>query len=185
MGGPNAYLRCADTASPGPSANSGTMARPSETVGVVLPREHPACWMRSWEYTLQTRGSKHRPRMTSNFSQSAAFIWSLADLLRGDFKQSRYGRVILPFTILRRLECVLEARKAKVLEQVNKLKEEARDKYLLKAPGQSFYNTSPTLPGDLSRERIQSECGTTRGPCRARPIGAHPAISPTTASGRS
>ena len=42
--------------------------------------------------------------MTTNFSQTAAYIWSLADLLRGDFKQSQYGRVILPFTILRRLE---------------------------------------------------------------------------------
>jgi len=49
--------------------------------------------------------------MTANFSQIAANILSLADLLRGDFKQSQYGRVILPFTILRRLECVLEARK--------------------------------------------------------------------------
>ena len=53
--------------------------------------------------------------MTANFSQTAAYIWSLADLLRGDFKQSQYGRVILPFTILRRLECVLEISKPKVL----------------------------------------------------------------------
>ncbi len=59
--------------------------------------------------------------MTSNFSQTAAYIWSLADLLRGDFKQSQYGRVILPFTILRRLECVLEKTKPKVLDQVEKL----------------------------------------------------------------
>ena len=42
-----------------------------------------------------------------NFSQVAAFIWSVADLLRGDFKQLQYGRIILPFTLLRRLECVL------------------------------------------------------------------------------
>ncbi len=60
--------------------------------------------------------------MTHNFSQTAAYIWSLADLLRGDFKQSQYGRVILPFTILRRLERVLESSKPKVLEQVEKLK---------------------------------------------------------------
>ncbi|SFG29750.1 type I restriction-modification system subunit M N-terminal domain-containing protein [Neptunomonas qingdaonensis] len=51
-----------------------------------------------------------------NFSQTAAFIWSVADLLRGDFKQSQYGRVILPFTLLRRLECVLEADKQAVLD---------------------------------------------------------------------
>lgn len=44
---------------------------------------------------------------TENHSQTAAFLWSIADLLRGDFKQSQYGRIILPFTLLRRLECVL------------------------------------------------------------------------------
>jgi type I restriction-modification system DNA methylase subunit len=87
--------------------------------------------------------------MKTNFSQTAAYIWSLADLLRGDFKQSQYGRVILPFTILRRLECVLEGNKPKVLAQVEKLKamknleEDAREKFLLKAAKQSFYNTSP------------------------------------------
>ncbi len=89
--------------------------------------------------------------MTTNFSQTAAYIWSLADLLRGDFKQSQYGRVILPFTILRRLECVLYASKPKVLAEVERRKtieEEAREKFLLKAAGQSFYNTSPM---DLSR----------------------------------
>ncbi len=43
-----------------------------------------------------------------NTTNLAAYIWSLADLLRGDFKQSQYGRVILPFTLLRRLEGVLE-----------------------------------------------------------------------------
>ena len=59
--------------------------------------------------------------MPTNFSQTAAYIWSLADLLRGDFKQSQYGRVILPFTILRRLECVLEATRPKVIKQIGKL----------------------------------------------------------------
>ena len=92
--------------------------------------------------------------MSTNFSQTAAYIWSLADLLRGDFKQSQYGRVILPFTLLRRLECVLEDSKPQVLAQVDKLKTmsgleaEARDKFLLKAAKQSFYNTSAM---DLSK----------------------------------
>jgi type I restriction enzyme M protein len=45
--------------------------------------------------------------MSQNTNNLAAFIWSLADLLRGDFKQSQYGRIILPFTLLRRLEGVL------------------------------------------------------------------------------
>jgi type I restriction enzyme M protein len=103
--------------------------------------------------------------MTS-FSQTAAYIWSLADLLRGDFKQSQYGRVILPFTILRRLECVLEKRKPKVLEQVKQLKamkkleEDARDKFLLKAAGQSFYNTSPMDLSKLGSADIKSNLTT-------------------------
>ena len=45
--------------------------------------------------------------MASSFNELASFIWSVADPLRGDFRQSEYGRVILPFTVLRRLDCVL------------------------------------------------------------------------------
>jgi type I restriction-modification system DNA methylase subunit len=68
----------------------------------------------------------------------AFYIWSLADLLRGDFKQSQYGRIILPFTLLRRLECVVKANKADVLAQADKLAnstlpEEAKEKMLLRA----------------------------------------------------
>ena len=47
----------------------------------------------------------------------SAFIWSVADLLRGDYKQSDYGKVILPFTVLRRLDCVLEPSKEAVLAE--------------------------------------------------------------------
>ena len=73
---------------------------------------------------------------TESHSQLAAFIWSVADLLRGDFKQSQYGRIILPFTLLRRLECVLEPTKAKVLDaaHAHQAKPEAvREKLLLRA----------------------------------------------------
>ena len=77
----------------------------------------------------------------------AAYCWSIADLLRGDFKQSQYGRIILPFTLLRRLECMLEASKEKVLveyELVQKIdvSEEAKEKLLLSARGLIFFNTS-------------------------------------------
>jgi type I restriction enzyme M protein len=81
----------------------------------------------------------------THFSQMAAFIWSVADLLRGDFKQSQYGRVILPFTLLRRLECVLEASKPAVLEMNKKIEalnlpEIAQEKMLLRATsGLSFF----------------------------------------------
>ena len=102
----------------------------------------------------------------NNFSQVAAFIWSVADLLRGDFKQSQYGRVILPFTLLRRLECVLEASKADVLAANEKVKlmslpEEAKEKMLLKATnGLSFFNTSELDLGSLGQKDIRSNINT-------------------------
>lgn len=52
----------------------------------------------------------------------AAFIWSVADLLRGDYKQSEYGRVILPFTVLRRLDCVIAPVKADMLAKYESTK---------------------------------------------------------------
>jgi len=81
-----------------------------------------------------------------NHQALSSFIWSVADLLRGDYKQSEYGRVILPFTVLRRLDCVLTPTKALVLAEF-----EARKKaginpepfVLRKAGNLGFYNTSP------------------------------------------
>jgi len=92
--------------------------------------------------------------MTQTPNNLASFIWSLADLSRGDFKQSQYGRVILPFTLLRRLEGVLEESKQTVLDQHEKIQamnlpEEAQEKMLLRATnGLSFCNTSKM---DLSK----------------------------------
>ncbi|MCV9384935.1 SAM-dependent DNA methyltransferase [Aeromonas media] len=95
--------------------------------------------------------------MKTNIASLASLIWSVADLLRGDFKQSQYGRIILPFTVLRRLECVLEANKQKVLvavESTKALPEVARDKLLLSAAGQSFYNTSKLTLDSLGENQI-------------------------------
>lgn len=98
----------------------------------------------------------------TNFSQTAAFIWAVADLLRGDFKQSQYGRVILPFTLLRRLECVLAGTKEAVLAEAEKLKasplpEEGREKFLLRATkGLSFFNTSPMDLGKMGQNDIKA-----------------------------
>ena len=75
---------------------------------------------------------------------NAAFIWSIANLLRGTYKQADYGKVILPFTVLRRLDSALEATKANVLEAYKKHgKAPAADFLLQQASGYSFYNTSP------------------------------------------
>ena len=75
----------------------------------------------------------------------SSFIWSVADLLRGDYKQSEYGKVILPFTVLRRLDCVLEKTKAAVLAEDAKRKQTKvnAEPFLLKKSGQLFFNNSP------------------------------------------
>jgi type I restriction enzyme M protein len=75
----------------------------------------------------------------------AAFIWSVADLLRGDYKQSEYGKVILPLTVIRRLDCVLEPTKQAVLERHRQLagRIENQEPVLQAVAGEQFYNTSP------------------------------------------
>ena len=74
----------------------------------------------------------------------SAFIWSVADLLRGDYKQSDYGKVILPFTVLRRLDCVLEPSKEAVLAEKQLREGQGLDPepFLLRVAGQGFCNTS-------------------------------------------
>jgi type I restriction enzyme M protein len=82
---------------------------------------------------------------TETTKNHAALIWSVADLLRGDYKQSEYGRVILPLTVIRRLDCVLESTKDAVLERHKRLAGsiENLEPVLQAAAGQQFYNTSP------------------------------------------
>ncbi|CAJ0776352.1 type I restriction-modification system subunit M [Ralstonia chuxiongensis] len=82
--------------------------------------------------------------MAASFSEIASFIWSVADLLRGDYKQSDYGKVILPFTLLRRMDCVLEAKKPAVLQEFEAKKDMGIElaPFLTKRAGQSFFNTS-------------------------------------------
>lgn len=80
-----------------------------------------------------------------NFKEKADLIWKVADLLRGDYKQSDYGKVILPMTVLRRLDCVLEPTKQKVLDylpKIESLKESAKDIALNKIAGFNFHNRS-------------------------------------------
>jgi type I restriction enzyme M protein len=92
--------------------------------------------------------------MSVSSNNLAAESWAIADLLRGDFKQSQYGRIILPFCLLRRLECVLAPTKEAVLAKFEEIKamnlpEEAQEKMLLRATnGLSFFNTSKM---DLSK----------------------------------
>lgn len=83
--------------------------------------------------------------MTENFKDRANFIWSIADLLRGDYKQSEYGKVILPLTVLRRLDCVLEPTHKNVLAylpEIKKLSPEAAEVVLKRKAKLSFFNKS-------------------------------------------
>jgi type I restriction enzyme M protein len=79
------------------------------------------------------------------FEDKVGFIWSVADLLRGDYKAHEYGQVILPLTVLRRLDCVLEPTKDAVVDRAESLvgKIDNIDPILVRVAGQPFYNISP------------------------------------------
>ena len=83
----------------------------------------------------------------ADFGEHIGFIWSIAELLRGDYKQSEYGKVVLPFTVLRRLDCVLVPTKDAVQAQLENLPENIdetmRETMLNMASGNNFHNTSP------------------------------------------
>ena len=82
----------------------------------------------------------------TNYGRHVTFIWSIAETLRGNYKQSEYGRVVLPFTVLRRLDCVLAPTKAAVLAKRNALPPNADDKMrelmLNMVSGENFHNIS-------------------------------------------
>lgn len=82
--------------------------------------------------------------MNDGMQHLTGLVWSVSDLLRGDFKSSEYAKVILPFTVLRRLECGLEPTRASVAESAAAYEDgQAVPEVLLRrASGQAFYNTS-------------------------------------------
>jgi type I restriction enzyme M protein len=102
----------------------------------------------------------------------ATFIWSVADKLRGVYKQSEYGRVILPLVVLRRLDCVLEPTKQDVLERAETLrgKVENVEPVLCAVSGEQFYNTSP-----LNFPRLLDDPANVAGNLRSYIAGFSPA----------
>ena len=91
--------------------------------------------------------------MTKSVSELANLAWAAAELLRGDYKQADYGKVILPLTLLRRLDCVLESTKSDVLAEYEKRKGDgvSLDIFLKRKSKLAFYNVSPfTMPGLLA-----------------------------------
>jgi type I restriction enzyme M protein len=102
----------------------------------------------------------------------AAFIWSVADKLRGVYKQSEYGRVILPLVVLRRLDCVLEPTKADVLARAAALRGRVENvgPVLCAVSGEQFYNTSP-----LDFRRLLDDPANVAGNLRSYIAGFSPA----------
>ncbi|KWV67392.1 N-6 DNA methylase [Pseudomonas sp. A006] len=98
---------------------------------------------------------------TENHSQTAEFLWSITELLRGDFRHSDYGRIILPFTLLRRMECVLAPTKDAVVREFYSQEgrpDTVRDMNMLRAAGgQQFFNASPLTLGTLSDTQTASD----------------------------
>lgn len=87
----------------------------------------------------------------TGFQDKVSLIWSIADILRGDFKPHEYGSIILPFVVLRRLECALDATKDAVIKEAVKLegKIDNVEPVLKKVAKHTFYNTSPLDLGKL------------------------------------
>jgi type I restriction enzyme M protein len=102
----------------------------------------------------------------------AGFIWQVAELLRGDYKQSEYGKVILPLTVIRRLDCVLEPTKGTVLQRFQQLKGRVEnvEPVLQATAGEQFYNTSP-----LTFSRLLDDPGQIAGNLRGYIAGFSPA----------
>ena len=120
---PNSYPR----AYPSRSFNLPRVTAPVSFVGFRKPR-----W-RSRRLQLKCLTFPEMGHFMSQVSLSS-FIWSVADLLRGDYKQSDYGKVILPFTVLRRLDCVLEPTKEAVLAEFAAKQQDGREPRAVPAP---------------------------------------------------
>jgi type I restriction enzyme M protein len=99
--------------------------------------------------------------MVENFNEKVDFIWSIADLLRGDYKQSEYQKVILPLTVLRRLDCVTKQNKEEVLLKYEELEERGIsnidnvEQILKNVSGHPVYNTSEYTFEKLCEEQDQ------------------------------
>lgn len=81
--------------------------------------------------------------LSANISEKAALIWAIADKLTGVYEPHEYGEVILPLTVIRRFDCILEDTKDAVLDKYESVKTlPMKDILLRKASGYAFYNTS-------------------------------------------
>lgn len=98
-----------------------------------------------------SRSEEVHVSQVEGFGDKVSFIWSVADLLRGDVKSHEFGQYILPFVVLRRLDCVLAPTKQKVIARATDLEGKIGnvDPILERVAGAPFYNTSPLTFTDL------------------------------------
>ena len=117
-----------------PVGRNGVCDAPSTIKGAASP--------------IAEAGARHE---SMNQQALSSLIWSVADLLRGDFKQSEYGRVILPFTVLRRLDCVLAPTKTAALKEhaAKQAAGIAFEPFVKRKTGLEFYNVSALDMGKL------------------------------------
>ena len=91
----------------------------------------------------------------NHWSEKVGFIWSVADLLRGPYRPNQYKDVMLPMTVLRRLDSVLAPTKQQVLDTCEKMKDGSvknLDPFLKRASGYNFFNTSRFTFASLKQE---------------------------------
>ena len=116
--------------------------------------------------------AKRERSVETTIKNHAAFIWSVADLLRGDYKQSEYGKVILPLTVLRRLDCVLEPTKAAVLDRARDAEGQGRERRA--GAVRRVRASSSTTP----RRSTSDGCSTTRPTSPATSAPTSPGSQP-------
>src|ERR1700685_2773966 len=124
---------------------------------VLAPPRVPSYLWRHFANSCHLEHSKKNRNQNLNHYDLSTLIWQIADLLRGPYRPPQYERVMLPMTVLRRFDCVLEPTKQKVLatyekQRGGKLKDDALDKVLNRAAGQRFHNHFP-----LTFERLKGD----------------------------
>ena len=152
-GRPRSPRRCSHRTCGASGPRSGWCIGYREPGGPVSPRSGLDCRL-DGRSTTQPSTSKTQElqlptdhgQKLNGFGDLANFLWSVADLLRGDYKQADYGKVILPMTVLRRLDCVLEPTKAEGPREVRagegRQGRQNLDAILNRITGVPFYNMS-------------------------------------------
>ncbi len=146
-------------------------AEASEAIDAVQAMETPS---RAAPAAKTARPTKPTPRVEGAEQRSlSGLIWSVAELLRGDYKPADYGKVILPFTVLRRIDCVLAPTKAQVLAELE-LRTKAGlnpEPFLKRKSGHGFFNTSP-----MDLQRLLGDAANVRGNLESYVQGFSPEV---------